>query len=101
MLAGDEVLATAILDRLLRYCRVLQIDGRSFRLRDLEQQLGPGPMTRGRSPLSTRVTSPGPEARPRGAQQIPLPCRASPPAGGKPIRYDRPRPSRCANLGVP
>ena len=39
MLAGDEVLATAILDRLLHYCHVLQIDGRSFRLRDMEQQL--------------------------------------------------------------
>lgn len=30
MLAGDEVLVTAILDRLLHYCHVLQIDGRSF-----------------------------------------------------------------------
>ena len=39
MLAGDEVLATAILDRLLHDCHVLQIDGRSFRLRDMEQQL--------------------------------------------------------------
>ena len=39
MLAGDEVLATAILDRLLHYCHVLQIDGRGFRLRDMEQQL--------------------------------------------------------------
>ena len=39
MLAGDEVQATAILDRLFHYCHVLQIDGRSFRLRDMEQQL--------------------------------------------------------------
>jgi len=36
MLAGDEILATAILDRLLHHCHVLQIDGRSFRLRDME-----------------------------------------------------------------
>lgn len=33
MLAGDEVLATAILDRLLHHCHVLNIDGRSFRLK--------------------------------------------------------------------
>ena len=39
MLAGDEVLATAILDRLLHHCHVIQIDGRSFRLRDMEQKL--------------------------------------------------------------
>jgi DNA replication protein DnaC len=39
MLAGDEVLATAILDRLLHHCHVVQIDGRSFRLRDMEEQL--------------------------------------------------------------
>ena len=37
ILAGDEVLATAILDRLLHHCHVVQIDGRSFRLRDMEQ----------------------------------------------------------------
>ena len=37
MLAGDEVLATAILDRLLHYCHVVQIDGRSFRLRAMEK----------------------------------------------------------------
>ena len=39
MLAGDEVLATAILDRLLHHCHVIQIDGRSLRLRDMEQKL--------------------------------------------------------------
>src|SRR5262249_34982850 len=37
MLAGDEVLATAILDRLLHKSHVLNIKGRSYRLRDLEQ----------------------------------------------------------------
>ena len=36
MLAGDEILATAILDRLLHHCHVVNIDGRSFRLRELE-----------------------------------------------------------------
>ena len=37
VLAGDEVLATAILDRLLHRSQVLNISGRSYRLRDLEQ----------------------------------------------------------------
>jgi DNA replication protein DnaC len=39
MLAGDEVLATAILDRLLHHCHVLQIDGRSFRLRQMDKKV--------------------------------------------------------------
>jgi DNA replication protein DnaC len=37
VLAGDEVLATAILDRLLHNSHVVDIKGRSFRLRDLER----------------------------------------------------------------
>ena len=37
ILAGDEVLATAILDRLLHRSHVLDIKGRSYRLRDLER----------------------------------------------------------------
>jgi DNA replication protein DnaC len=37
ILAGDEVLATAILDRLLHHSHVLNIKGRSYRLRDLER----------------------------------------------------------------
>lgn len=37
VLAGDEVLATAILDRLLHRAHVLNIAGRSYRLRDLER----------------------------------------------------------------
>lgn len=36
MLAGDEILTTAILDRLLHHSHVLNIKGRSYRLRDLE-----------------------------------------------------------------
>ena len=39
LLAGDEVLSTAILDRLLHRAHVLNIKGRSYRLRDLEQAL--------------------------------------------------------------
>ena len=39
MLAGDEVITTAILDRLLHSCHVLNIRGRSYRLRDLEDDL--------------------------------------------------------------
>ena len=33
VLAGDEVMATALLDRLLHHCHVLNIKGRSYRLR--------------------------------------------------------------------
>ncbi|NIR59276.1 MAG: ATP-binding protein, partial [Gammaproteobacteria bacterium] len=39
LLAGDEVLATAILDRLLHHSHVLNIKGRSYRLKELEQAL--------------------------------------------------------------
>lgn len=38
LLARDEVIATAIIDRLLHY-NVLNIAGRSYRLRDLEQDV--------------------------------------------------------------
>ena len=36
LLAGDEVLATAILDRLLHHCHVVNIDGKSFRIKAME-----------------------------------------------------------------
>ena len=39
VLAGDEVMATAILDRLLHHCHVLNIKGRSYRLKELERLL--------------------------------------------------------------
>ncbi|MEZ5445165.1 MAG: IS21-like element helper ATPase IstB [Gammaproteobacteria bacterium] len=39
ILAGDEILATAILDRLLHHSHVLNIKGRSYRLRELESAL--------------------------------------------------------------
>lgn len=39
ILAGDEVMATALLDRLLHHCHVLNIKGRSYRLKELEAML--------------------------------------------------------------
>ncbi len=42
MLADDEALASAILDRLLHSSHVLNIKGRSYRLRELEQTLESG-----------------------------------------------------------
>jgi DNA replication protein DnaC len=39
VLAGDEVMTTALLDRLLHRCHMLSIKGRSYRLRDLERQI--------------------------------------------------------------
>lgn len=37
--AGDEVMVTALLDRLLHRCHVFNIKGKSYRLRELEQQI--------------------------------------------------------------
>lgn len=39
ILAGDEVMTAALLDRLLHRCQVINIRGRSYRLRDLERLL--------------------------------------------------------------
>ncbi len=39
VIAGDEVMTTALLDRLLHRCHVFNIKGRSYRLRDLERSL--------------------------------------------------------------
>ena len=41
LLAGDEILATAILDRLLHRANVFNVRGRSYRLCDLEESLNP------------------------------------------------------------
>jgi DNA replication protein DnaC len=41
--ADDEILTTAILDRLLHHVQVVHIDGRSYRLRDLGALLGAKP----------------------------------------------------------
>ncbi len=54
ILAGDEALATAMLDRLLHASHVLNIRGRSYRLRDLEQNLE----AQGRGAVVTAVTCP-------------------------------------------
>lgn len=43
--AGDEVLTTAILDRLLHHVHIIHIDGRSYRLRELDGLLQPQPAT--------------------------------------------------------
>ena len=43
--AGDEILTTAILDRLLHHVVVVHIDGRSYRLRELDALLKPGTPT--------------------------------------------------------
>lgn len=40
MLAGDHALTSAILDRLLHHCHIVQMDGPSYRLRHLEAPLG-------------------------------------------------------------
>jgi len=42
MLAGDEVLTTAILDRLPHHCHVVHVDGSSYRLWEMEQRTRPG-----------------------------------------------------------
>lgn len=39
--AGDEILTTAILDRLLHHVHIVHIDGRSYRLRELDKLLTP------------------------------------------------------------
>lgn len=39
VLAGDEAMAAALLDRLLHHCHAFNIKGRSYRLRDLERIL--------------------------------------------------------------
>ena len=39
--AGDEILTTAILDRLLHHVHIVHIDGRSYRLRELDGLLRP------------------------------------------------------------
>ena len=47
--AGDEVLTTAILDRLLHHVHIVHIDGRSYRLRELDGLLrSPPPSPQGK-----------------------------------------------------
>lgn len=51
MLGGDEVLATAILDRLLHAGHVLDIRGRSYRLKDLDEDLRQHKQKQEKSPV--------------------------------------------------
>ena len=37
--AGDEVMVTAILDRLLHHSHVINVKGRSWRLKDMEEAI--------------------------------------------------------------
>lgn len=63
--AGDEILTTAILDRLLHHVHIVHIDGRSYRLRELDQLLrqptapsaSPTPTEGGSTPLKPRKPS--------------------------------------------
>lgn len=60
--AGDEILTTAILDRLLHHVHIVHIDGRSYRLRELDKLLTPPPAATspptdgGRAPTQARKT---------------------------------------------
>ena len=48
--ADDEILTTAILDRLLHHVHILHIDGRSYRLREIDgllKQPNPSPQNQG------------------------------------------------------
>ena len=58
--AGDEILTTAILDRLLHHVHIVHIDGRSYRLRELDQLLRPAapPSTQG-DPTPTKSKKTG------------------------------------------
>ncbi len=58
VLADDEVLAGAILDRLLHSATVLNIQGRSYRLRDLDAQLQEQTSTTTRGPQES-ITAQG------------------------------------------
>lgn len=57
MFAGDEALASAVLDRLLHASHVLNIKGQSYRLKDLQDQLDPG---RQGTPHSGGLANPNP-----------------------------------------
>ena len=81
MLAGDEVLATAILDRLLHSGHVLQIDGRSFRLK--------APFVAAGAPHRAALPVPVPGATPHLRREEDRSSTADP---------DHPE---CANLRVP
>jgi DNA replication protein DnaC len=60
--AGDEILTTAILDRLLHHVHFVHIDRRSYPLRELDKLLTPPPVPPN---PGTPVESPQPPASPR------------------------------------
>jgi DNA replication protein DnaC len=66
-LAGDEVLATAILDRLLHASHVFNVRGRSYRLKELDETLRAQCTTKKKRP------SEGEEADPPPASAAPVP----------------------------
>jgi DNA replication protein DnaC len=51
--AGDEILTTAILDRLLHHVAIVHIDGQSYRLRELGALLSPTPAATAASSSTT------------------------------------------------
>lgn len=57
VLAGDEVLAGAILDRLLHNANVLNIQGRSYRLKELDAQMQSQSESRQSTQLDVHVTT--------------------------------------------
>jgi hypothetical protein len=57
--ADDQILRTAILDRMLHHVQVLHINGRSYRLRELGALLGPRPD----SPMHPRTDARGASPR--------------------------------------
>ena len=68
VLAGDAVLASAILDRFLHRCVILDIRGRSYRLRDLEQTFRERQETIARSFLLPEEATAPPAAAPAGKE---------------------------------
>jgi DNA replication protein DnaC len=77
VLADDEVLAGAILDRLLHSATVLNIQGRSYRLKELDTQLGEHPWATTAGPRQARHRHRGahmsaqPLPATRGAEEAP------------------------------
>ena len=53
---GDEVLTTALLDRLLHHARVFNLDGESYRLREIDQNNNYYPLSI--FPVSAQINSP-------------------------------------------
>lgn len=80
VLAGDEVLAGAILDRLLHSATVLSIQGRSYRLKELDAKLGYRSSLESlsgrqpRDPLAASTASPRSDLRNGATRSDPIAC---------------------------